>query len=88
MLHQVWAVLTVAQVVQALRVEVAAAAGVDPFEVSLPLLVEELPLLVADGADPVAFFAAEGRRLLFIRPSTRTTIHAPDLPDAGVAALC
>jgi hypothetical protein len=83
-LQQVWAVLTIAQVVQALRVEIAGQAGVDVFEVSLPLLVEYLPLLLADGADPVALFVAEGRRLQFIRPSTRTAIHAPDLPPAEV----
>jgi Transposase DDE domain len=76
-LQQVWAVLTIAQIVQALRVEIAGRAGVDPFEVSLPLLVEYLPLLLADGADPVALFVAEGRRLQFIRPSTRTVIQAP-----------
>jgi len=79
-LHQVWAVLTIAQVVQALRVEIAGEAGVDPFEVSVPLLVEYLPLLLEQGEDPVAFFVAEGRRLAFIRPSTRITIHAPTLP--------
>jgi hypothetical protein len=83
-LQQVWAVLTIAQVVQALRLEVAGQAGVDVFEVSLPLLVEYLPLLLADGVDPVAFFVAEGRRLQFIRPSSRTTIHAPDLPPEEV----
>ena len=83
-LQQAWAVLTIAQVVQALRVEIAGRAGVDVFEVSLPLLVEYLPLLLADGVDPVAFVVAEGRRLHFIRPSTRTTIHAPDLPPAEV----
>jgi hypothetical protein len=83
-LHQVWAVLTVAQVVQALRVEIAGEAGVDPFEVSVPLLVEYLPLLLEQGEDPVAFFVADGRRLAFIRPSSRTTTHAPDLPSAAV----
>jgi DDE family transposase len=79
-LHQVWAVLAIAQVVQALRVEIAGEAGVDPFEVSVPLLVEYLPLLLEQGEDPVAFFVAEGRRLAFIRPSSRTVIHAPLLP--------
>jgi hypothetical protein len=83
-LQQVWAVLTIAQVVQALRVEIAGKAAVDVFEVSLPLLVEYLPLLLADGVDPVALFVAEGRRLLFIRPSTRTVVHAPELPAAQV----
>jgi hypothetical protein len=82
--HQVWAVLTIAQVVQALRVEIAGEAGVDPFEVSVPLLVEYLPLLLEQGADPVALFVAEGRRLAFIRPSKRATIHAPALPPGEV----
>jgi hypothetical protein len=83
-LHQVWAVLTIAQVVQALRVEIAGEAGVDVFEVSIPLLVEYLPLLLEQGEDPVALFVAEGRRLAFIRPSPRTIIHAPDLPPADI----
>jgi IS5 family transposase len=83
-LHQVWAVLTIAQVVQALRVEIAGEAGVDPFEVSVPLLVEYLPLLLEQGEDPVAFFVAEGRRLAFIRPSSRTTVQAPALPPHEV----
>jgi len=79
-LQQVWAVLTVAQVVQGLRLEIAAGANVDPFEVSLPLLVQYLPLLLERGDDPVAVFVAEGRRLQFIRPSRRTVIHAPTIP--------
>jgi len=78
--QQVWAVLTVAQVVQGLRLEIAAAAGVDPFEVSLPPLAHSLPLLWERGDDPVAVFAAGGRRWQFIRPSRRTVIHAPTIP--------
>ena len=84
LLQQVWAVLTIAQVVQALRLEIAHEAKVDPFEVSLPLLVEYLPALLARGEDPVAVFVIEGRRLGFIRPSTRTVIHAPEVPPAEV----
>jgi Transposase DDE domain len=83
-LHQVWAVLTIAQIVQALRVEIAGEAGVDVFEVSVPLLVAYLPLLLERGEDPVALFVAEGRRLAFIRPSRRTVIRAPDLPPAAI----
>lgn len=84
-LHQVWAVLTIAQVIGALRLEIAGKAGVDPFEVSVPLLVEYLPLFLERGeADPVALFVTQGRRLAFIRPSRRTVIHAPDLPLAQV----
>lgn len=82
-LHQVWAVLTIAQLLQALRVLVAAAARVDPFEVSLPLLVKYLPQYAARGhGDPIAAFAADGRRLGFIRPSRRLRVVVPPIsPD-------
>jgi DDE family transposase len=79
-LQQVWAVFTIAQVFQALRLEVAARAGVDPFEVSLALLVREFPDFVATEADPIAAFIACGRQVGYIRPSTRTRVEAPALP--------
>lgn len=72
--------LTIAQALQALRLEIAGRAGVDPFEVSLPLLVEYLPFFAARGLDPVAVFVEQGRALRLIRPSTRTAIAAPDIP--------
>lgn len=78
-LQQVWACLIIAQVLQALRLEMACAAGVDPFEISLPLVVTTLPPLLAQGEDPVAFCVQRGRQLGFIRPSSRTTIQAPQL---------
>jgi hypothetical protein len=79
-LQQVWAVLTIAQVLQALRLEIAARAGADPFEVSLPLLVEYAPRFACEGRDPVALFVEHGRALGFIRPSRRTAIAAPEIP--------
>ena len=42
-LAQVWACLIIAQVLQAIRMEVALRAEVDAFDVSLPLLIEALP---------------------------------------------
>jgi hypothetical protein len=78
-LQQVWAVLIIAQLLQALRVTIAAEAGVDPFEVSMPLLVQYLPQYAARGIDPVAAFVADGVALGFIRPSRRTRILAPRL---------
>ena len=60
-LQQVWAVLIIAQILQALRVEIAGRAGVDPFEVSMALLVEYLPQFEARGLDGVAEFVAQGR---------------------------
>lgn len=83
-LTQVWAVLLVAQLLQALRIEVAVRAEVDPFDVSLPLLVRYLPRYARHaaqhGGDPIAAFVADGRRLGFIRPSRRLRILVPAVP--------
>lgn len=79
-LAQVWAVLIIAQLLQALRVLIAGRAEVDVFAVSLPLLVKYLPQYAARGLDPVAAFLADAHRLRFIRPSRRTTITAPTIP--------
>jgi hypothetical protein len=79
-LHQVWAVLLIAQILQALRLEIAGRAGVDPFEISMPLMIAYLPQYAARHDDPIAAFIADGRLLRFIRPSTRDRPQAPDLP--------
>jgi hypothetical protein len=86
-LQQVWAVLIIAQVLQALRLEIAGQAGVDPAEVSLPLLVAYLPFFAYRGVDPVAVVVEQGRALRFIRPSTRTQIVAPTPPPAAIAPM-
>jgi hypothetical protein len=83
-LHQVWAVLLIAQILQALRLEIAGRAGVDPFDVSLPLLVQYVPQYAAHHDDPIAAFLADGRRLGFIRPSRRITATAPPIPLAAL----
>ena len=86
-LQQVWAVLIIAQVLQALRVEIAGQAGVDPYEVSLPLLVQYLPYFAYRGLDPVQVFVEQGRALRLIRPSTRTEITAPLISPADLTPL-
>lgn len=86
-LQQAWAVLIIAQILQALRLEVAGRAGVGPFEVSLPLLVRYLPQFAARGLDPVAEFVQQGRALRFIRPSSRTVVEAPVIPPEELAPL-
>jgi hypothetical protein len=83
--QQAWAALCVAQILHALQLEIAGRAGVDPFDVSLALLVEYLPRLARAGADPLALFIAEGRRAGFIRPSTRAVIRAPAIPPERLA---
>lgn len=86
-LQQVWAVLTISQVLQGLRLEVAGLAGVEIEEVSMPLLVRWMPRLAARGMDPVAVFAERGRFAGFIRPSRRTRIEAPQIPPGELVPL-
>ena len=76
-LQQVWAVLTIAQILHGLQIEIAAKAGVDPFDVSLPLLVEYLPMW--NDVDFVALVVDRGREAGFIRPSRRIRIQTPEV---------
>lgn len=85
--QQVWAVLTISQILQALRMEIAGRAGVDPYEVSMELMVQYLPELARQGQDPVAAFVERGRQARFIRPSTRTVIQAPTIPPEEMVPL-
>ena len=85
--QQLWATLCVAQILHARHLEVAGRAGVDPFAVSLALLVEYFPQLARDGQDPVQVFVERGRQAGFIRPSTRTRIQAPPLPPEALVPL-
>ena len=84
-LAQVWAVLILAQVLQALRVLIAAEAGGDCFAVSMPLLVRYLPQYAARHHDPLTAFLADARRLGFIQPSRRTKIVAPAIPATALS---
>ena len=83
-LQQIWATLIISQVLQALRLEIAHKAGVDTFEVSIGLLVQYAPQYAYEGRDPVKIFVERGRELGFIRPSRRTRIHAPSIPDEAI----
>jgi len=86
LLH-IWAVLIIAQMVHALQMEIVGRAGVDPFDVSLPLLVAYMPGWAYSGLDPVALVVERGRQGGFIRPSRRTHIRAPDIPDDQLVPL-
>ena len=83
-LQQIWATLIISQVLQSIRLEIAHKAGVDPFEVSIGLLVEYAPQYAYEGRDPVKVFVERGREMGFIRPSRRTRIHAPSIPVDAV----
>ena len=78
--HQIWAVLIIAQILQALRVEIAGRAGEELFAVSMPLLVQYFPHYAATYDDPVAAYIADGRLLKFIRAPRRVAISGPLIP--------
>lgn len=78
--QQLWAVLIISQVLQALRVEIAGRAQVDPYDVSMALLVQYLPHFARTGQHPVQMFVEHGRQARLIRPSTRTVVQAPEIP--------
>lgn len=85
--QQLWAALIIHQIVQALRLEIAHRAEVDVFEVSVALLVEQLPRYLAAGWDPIERFVTVGPRMGYIRPSRRVTIRAPIIPLSDYAPL-
>ncbi len=80
MQQQAIVVLIVAQLVHAMRMQIAAEAGVDPFEVSLPLFVRMLPHFLRQQEDLVAWVLDSGRQMGFLRPSSRLVLQLPDIP--------
>jgi Transposase DDE domain len=79
-MHQVFATLILAQLVLAVRNEVAQLAGARLREVSLPLLIRWLPELARDPGDPVLTLAKYGRDAGIIRPVRG---KGYDLPRVG-----
>ena len=84
--HQIWAVLLIAQILQALRMEIAAQAQVPLDDVSIRLLVQDFPRYAAAWEDPVAAFIADGRLLGYIRPARRIAMTVPDIPESTLTA--
>ncbi len=84
---QVWAAFAIAQILMGLRQEVAGRAGVDPFDVSMPLLIEWLPRLGDRGEDPIEVLVRYGRSAKIIRPSRRLKTQAPTIPDKDIVPL-
>jgi hypothetical protein len=81
-LMQVWATLLIFQIVSTLRMELARRAEVDLFDVSLRLLITDLPRYVDAGIpDILGYIASRPKYGGIIRPSRRITISVPqDLP--------
>lgn len=82
--HQIWAVLLLAQIFQALRMEIAQRAAVAVDEVSMALMIQHLPRYAAASTDPIAAFIADGRLLGYIRPSRRIVPTAPLIPPRAL----
>lgn len=76
-LQQIWAVLLISQILHGLQMEIAGKAGVDPFDVSLTLLVEYLPAW--NDVDFISLVVERGRDAGFIRPSRRIRIRTPEV---------
>jgi Transposase DDE domain len=74
---QIWCALLLAQLFHGLQVQLAAQAGVDPFEVSIDLLVDLVPRLLQRGIAPIPALLRWGRDLGIIRPSTRIQVPTP-----------
>lgn len=85
--QQLLAALVIAQILHALRFEVAQRAAVDVFDVSLPLLVRWMPRFAASGEDPVTLFVERGKAAGFIRPSRRIRPVAPGIVAAAMLPL-
>jgi len=86
-LQQLWAALILAQVLHALHLRVAAEAGVDLFEVSLPVLLTLLSQAPSRGTgeDLIGLLVRKGREQGLIRPSRRyqplvPALHQPYRP--------
>ncbi len=75
---QVWAGVCLAQLFHGLQVHLAAQEGVDPFDVSIEVLVELVPrLLLQHGIAPLPYLGRYGRAVGLIRPSTRMQVQVP-----------
>lgn len=93
---QVWGVLILAQLALGLRRQVAQVAGVLDDDVSLRLLLHDLPWLVRSGAtgvDVLGFLAAEGPRVGYVRSARRVVRTVPTAtqpwqpPPAGLVTI-
>lgn len=83
--QQTLLVLIAAQLLQAQRMLIAFGRGCDPFDVSLPLLVDYTPKLLHQNLHPVHWVLSHGEDLDFFRPSSRLRVQAPLIPPQ---ALC
>ena len=78
--QQVWVILLLASLYQHLRLHLAGELGLDPFELSLPLVLQCLPSMLEGGGDPLSWLRRYGRDLKLIRRSSRCVVQGADIP--------
>ena len=74
---QIWCALLLAQLFHGLQVQLAAQEGVEPFEVSIDLLVDLVPPLLQRGLAPLPYLGRLGREIGLIRRSHRLKPQVP-----------
>jgi len=82
-LLQIWVVLILSHLVYALRERIARAWDCDPFEVSVPLLVDLLPQLCSPSQLSLEQLVQSGRRLGLLRRSPRLVLSVPQVELSG-----
>jgi hypothetical protein len=78
-LVQIWVVLILSHLVYALRERIAQASNCNPFEVSVPLLVELLPRLASSSALQLEQIVQSGRESGLLRASPRLVLNIPQV---------
>ena len=75
--QQLWLVLILAQVYQAWRLRLAVQEHVDVFDVSLPLLIHYVPLLIRQGEAIGPWMQTQGKALGLVRANQRLQVQVP-----------
>lgn len=84
--NQILACFLLAQVLHGLHLALSVQLGLkDPFDLSLELLLKEVPFVRAQGLDLLTYLSEQGTRIGVVRPCTRVKIEAPHLPLASLS---
>lgn len=78
-LAQLWIALILAQLLHALQLHLAMQAWVDPFDISMHVLVELLSITPAGPTSMLDRLLQDGRALGLIRPSRRLKVEVPPI---------
>lgn len=86
-LIQLWLALILAQLLHALQLHIAHQTHVDPFDVSLHVLLELLDMQPTGSTATLEVLVQRGRDLGLIRPSTRLQVVVPTVPSRMLVPL-